>query len=331
MTIFAKDFYLNPLLEVQEELKDCSCNIKLKKERAKADAQKISIGQANLLHWHSQSDGVEVDSYADCIHQQNPMSSSLGMFIPLNGPIVTVVDGHPIRDHSSGFHLFSPKEHTYQEWGENSRVLLLTIPLSSCNRLLAQSGITASEKDVSLAPGISLSPRTKPLVVNIINNLTYCYERSSMSFPFQDTWDKQIEELAAIFLLQHLHSSFNNHIQKHQKYLDSTSVTKAVTGLEKLEDYLLKHLAAPISLDDMIKVSGYSRSYLHKLCLKYIGSSPMIWLRNLRLDAVDEHLKTKPGTSITDVALFYGFGHMGRFSGYFHKRFGYHPSSLKNG
>jgi transcriptional regulator GlxA family with amidase domain len=61
-----------------------------------------------------------------------------------------------------------------------------------------------------------------------------------------------------------------------------------------------------------------------------MGASPTIWLRNLRLDAVDKHLRTKPGMSITEVALLYGFGHMGRFSHYFYQRFGHHPSSLKH-
>ena len=332
MRAFANDFYLKPLFEAREGLVDCSCTVKVKNERGKTDFHKISVGQADLMHWYTPSDKLEVTTHSDCIHApRNSTTPSLNMFASLNGPIVTVADDYNIGGHTSGFHVFSHKEQVYQHWGKNSQVLWLTIPLATCSELLAQSGITHAEEDVSLNPGISLPPHAKPLIVNIINNLTSCYERNSLGLPFQDTWNKQIENLAATFLLQHLHSSFSNHTEKHQAYLEGHNASKPVNGLEKLEDYLLKHLAAPISLEDMTKVSGYSRGYLHKLCIKYIGSSPMIWLRNLRLDAVDEHLKTKPGMSVTDTALLYGFGHMGRFSGYFHKRFGYHPSSLKNG
>ena len=331
MKAFANDFYLKPLFEARKDLVDCSCTIKVKKERAETDFHKISIGQTDLLHWHNRSDEVEATTYQHCFHHQSFSSPYIGMFIPLSGSIVTAADGYNIEGHAAGFHLFSYKEHVYQRWGKDVRVLLLTIPLSAHSKLLAQSGITSTEEDISLNPGISLPPHAKPLIVNIINNLTSCYERSSLDFPFQDAWNKQIEDLATTFLLQHLHSSFSNHTEKHQAYLEGRNTPKPVTGLEKLEDYLLKHLAAPISLEDMAKVSGYSRGYLHKLCLKHIGFSPMVWLRNLRLDAVDEHLKAEPGMNVTDVALLYGFGHMGRFSGYFHKRFGYHPSSLKNG
>lgn len=331
MKAFANDFYLKPLFDTKEKLVDCSCTAKIKNKKAETDFHRISIGQADLLHWHTPSDELEVTAHSDCAHfQQGFMVPSLSMFVSLNGSIVTVADGHNIGGHASGFHVFSHKENVHQHWGKNSQVLWLTVPLSTCSELLAQSGITNAEEDISLNPGVSLSPHAKPLIINIINNLTSCYERISLGFPFQETWNKQIEGLAATFLLQHLHSSFSNHTEKHQAYLEGHNAPKPVTGLEKLEDYLLKHLAAPISLDDMTKVSGYSRSYLHKICLKYMSVSPMVWLRNLRLDAVDEHLKTRPGVSVTDIALLYGFGHMGRFSGYFHKRFGYQPSSLKN-
>lgn len=329
MRAFSKGFYLDPLIE-NKSLINCSCKVKIKNERAKVDFHKINLGQANLLHWDYHSDGVETETPVHGVyHQQNNMSQAVGMLVSLNGSIETVSDGHHIGGSFSRFHLFSPKKSLHQRWGKDARVLLLTVPLSLCNELLTQTGVTPSEGNIDLAPGISLPLHAKPLIANIINNLTYCYEREALGFPFQSMWSQQVEKLTAIFFLQHLHRSFSNHAGKYQDYCDDSYVPKPLTGLEKLEDYLLKHLAAPISLDDMAKVSGYSRSYLHKLCLKYMGSSPVIWLRNLRLDAVNEHLKTNPGMSVTEVALLYGFSHMSRFSGYFHKRFGYHPSSLK--
>jgi AraC-like DNA-binding protein len=330
MRAFAKDFYLDPLIE-NKSLIDCSCKVILKKERTKVDFHKINLGRANLLHWDYHADEVKADTPAHCVyHKKGCMSQAVGMLVSLNGPIVTVSDGHNIGGSFSRFHLFSPKESLQQRWGKDARVLLLTLPLSLCNELLTQSGMTSSDSEIDLAPGISLPLHAKPLIANIINNLTYCYERESLGFPFQSMWSQQVEKLTAIFFLQHLHSSFSNHAGKYQDYCDDSYVPKPLSGLEKLEDYLLKHLSAPISLDDMVKVSGYSRSYLHKLCLKYMGASPTIWLRNLRLDAVDKHLRTKPGMSITEVALLYGFGHMGRFSHYFYQRFGHHPSSLKH-
>jgi transcriptional regulator GlxA family with amidase domain len=48
-------------------------------------------------------------------------------------------------------------------------------------------------------------------------------------------------------------------------------------------------------------------------------------LRNLRLDAVRARLLTDASASITDTALAFGFGHLGRFSAYYFSRFGELP------
>jgi transcriptional regulator GlxA family with amidase domain len=48
-------------------------------------------------------------------------------------------------------------------------------------------------------------------------------------------------------------------------------------------------------------------------------------LRDTRLDAVRSRLMSQPQTSITSTALTFGFGHLGRFSGYYRTRFGELP------
>ncbi len=48
-------------------------------------------------------------------------------------------------------------------------------------------------------------------------------------------------------------------------------------------------------------------------------------LRNLRLDAARQRLLSERSSSVTDVALEFGFGHLGRFSAYYRSRFGELP------
>lgn len=52
-------------------------------------------------------------------------------------------------------------------------------------------------------------------------------------------------------------------------------------------------------------------------------------LRNARLDAVRERLRSRPGVPripVTQAALEAGFGHLGRFSASYRERFGELPS-----
>ncbi len=59
----------------------------------------------------------------------------------------------------------------------------------------------------------------------------------------------------------------------------------------------------------------------------FTGQTPTEWWRGYRLDRVDAALRAgRPGTSVTDCALAYGFNHLGRFAEQYRARFGRSPS-----
>ena len=71
------------------------------------------------------------------------------------------------------------------------------------------------------------------------------------------------------------------------------------------------------------------KSMEHKLLMPGLinchNHSPMVLLRNRRLDAVRARLLQQPSPCVTDAALEFGFGHLGRFSSYYRERFGEAP------
>lgn len=96
--------------------------------------------------------------------------------------------------------------------------------------------------------------------------------------------------------------------------------------LERLDDYMRSRLSAPVALEDLARAAGVSVRGLNMLCQRHHGESPMVLLRNRRLDAVRARLLEQPGHCVTDTALEFGFGHLGRFSSYYRERFGELPS-----
>gem|GEM_PF-252884 len=106
---------------------------------------------------------------------------------------------------------------------------------------------------------------------------------------------------------------------------DTTCQKKDDTPLARMQAYMHQHLCAPISLVDLAQVAGVSPRSLNTLCQRRYGVSPMMMLRNLRLDAVHDVLRSRPATHVTSVALDHGFGHLGRFSAYYRQRFGELP------
>ncbi|OFA03461.1 helix-turn-helix domain-containing protein [Duganella phyllosphaerae] len=99
----------------------------------------------------------------------------------------------------------------------------------------------------------------------------------------------------------------------------------AARRLDALERYMRAKLCAPVALADLAHAAGTSVRSLNILCNRHHGVSPMELLRNLRLDAAHAQLAARPETSVAELALTFGFGHPGRFAGYYKLRFGQLP------
>lgn len=99
--------------------------------------------------------------------------------------------------------------------------------------------------------------------------------------------------------------------------------------IEQVEEYIREHCAESLTLTDLARVAGVSGRTLLEGFRRHRGISPMRLLKTARLDrARSELLKADPDeTSVTEVAMHYGFQHLGRFSVEFKRRFGESPSA----
>jgi transcriptional regulator GlxA family with amidase domain len=81
---------------------------------------------------------------------------------------------------------------------------------------------------------------------------------------------------------------------------------------------------------DLAEFAGVSERSLHAAFRRQLGTSPMFYLRQHRLNLVHDELhRADPatGVTVTDVALRYGFAHTGRFAASYRERFGESPST----
>ncbi|WP_159444814.1 helix-turn-helix domain-containing protein [Rhizobium hainanense] len=92
-------------------------------------------------------------------------------------------------------------------------------------------------------------------------------------------------------------------------------------------DYMRAHLSEPLTLEDIAFASGTGARALQMGFRQFKSSSPMSYLRNLRLEAVHQELSSNPSaSSVSDVAIRWGFVQLGRFSGEYRVRYGELPS-----
>jgi AraC-like DNA-binding protein len=93
------------------------------------------------------------------------------------------------------------------------------------------------------------------------------------------------------------------------------------------ESYIDQSAHRTIDMADIANAAGVSPRTLHEGFKRHRGASPMRYLRHRRISGVRSDLTSpQEATTVTDVALKWGFNHLGRFSGYYSQQFGESPS-----
>jgi AraC-like DNA-binding protein len=95
--------------------------------------------------------------------------------------------------------------------------------------------------------------------------------------------------------------------------------------LRRAQEHVHANFTAPLTVTDLAVAAGCSVRRIQETFSEHLNTSPMTYLRNVRLDHVHHMLAQGCGT-VTDVALECGFAHMGRFSAAYKQRFGELPS-----
>lgn len=103
---------------------------------------------------------------------------------------------------------------------------------------------------------------------------------------------------------------------------------RATTAVRRVEEWVVANLDRPISRAILCEVSGLQPRALSRAFAKHHGSSPMQFVRDRRLDAVQRSLfgSSADDTTVTRTALDMGFSHLGRFAAAYQATFGEHPS-----
>lgn len=94
------------------------------------------------------------------------------------------------------------------------------------------------------------------------------------------------------------------------------------------QEWIVANARRPLTVADVSTASGVAVRSLQSSFQRHAGMSPMRFLQQVRLHRVhDELLDAEPAaTTVGQVALGWGFRHLGRFSGFYAATFGEPPS-----
>jgi len=125
-----------------------------------------------------------------------------------------------------------------------------------------------------------------------------------------------------------------NAVEAHGESLAvGTPIARERTRIvRQITDHLLAFPDRPMQLSDLCQLTGSSARSIARACQTILETSPLRYLKQLRLNQARILLRegSRDRTTVSECALFAGFSHLGRFSADYRRMFGESPSQTLN-
>ncbi len=116
----------------------------------------------------------------------------------------------------------------------------------------------------------------------------------------------------------------------HDKWDELTAPSRAPSprSVRRVVDYIHANAQQPVTLGELVAISGVAGRTLFKHFRAFKGMGPMTYLRRIRMDCAREALAAAdPGDTVTAIALRWNFHELGRFAGAYRRIYGETPSA----
>lgn len=131
---------------------------------------------------------------------------------------------------------------------------------------------------------------------------------------------RQLEDSLCLYLLLLIPHNYAAQLKRQESGVTPRSIRRACA-------YINANIHRPITLQQLAGAAGVTAATLTRHFQCYLGDAPMKYIRDRKLERVHELLQQRTASeSVTDVALQYGFNHLGRFANYYRRRYGELPS-----
>lgn len=248
---------------------------------------------------------------------KKPQGLFFGLSIPLSAPLSVSERGRTKEFTQSTAHVLKPGD-PFDVTGKSKPHFLV------CN-FFTEPTFSYAQKLLQTDNEIFTSPQTEvSFLTQSGSNLLRSIARSWAAL----NGKTNTNEIALKELEDNLMASFILH-QNTDNKPSPPVVCDSNIHLHRAEEYICENLNKPITRDKLADISGRSIRTLSRAFEKKYGVGPMAFVKQRRLDATYlELLSAKSATTtVTEVAMNYGFEHVGKFAIEFRKAFGESPST----
>lgn len=238
--------------------------------------------------------------------------------MPVRGRARIECGRHAVYSDTETASLLSPTLPTRMEWNEACAQLMLYIDRQALERHLGVWLGRPPKRPVEFDPAVSLRLGAGRSLWHLTGLLLAECERSDGLDTTAPSALVHLEQAVLDAMLRGLDHNY-------REALDRPSSPAAPRHVRLAESYMEAHASEPVTMEDLVAITGVSARTLQEGFHRFRDTTPMQYLRDVRLAGVRQALLEGRGP-VTDVAMAWGFGHLGRFSCAYRRRFGERPT-----
>lgn len=240
--------------------------------------------------------------------------------VPIRGQAEIVCNRHSFMSNTRQASLISPSIPVLMRWQANSPQLAIRIEQSELQQHCAQHFSGGLDRSLEFHPELDLlSPGGKHFL-GLLEMLMDAFAQPQHPL-HQPLVRKQFESALLNALI---------YGQPHNlsARMDGEARPKGISPhfVRRTEEFMRAHVHEPLTIEQLAEYAGVSVRTLFAGFRDFCDTSPMAYLRNLRLEQVHQELIGQPQVSVTDIAFRWGFAHLGRFAQEYKRRYGCLPS-----
>lgn len=245
--------------------------------------------------------------------------------IPFSGTCTVEHAGHSFTADEGSVFVINPFAPSQKRWEGGCQQLMLWIDRSAIERVLADELGRGPSRPLEFfctnGPGKS---GNAALARRLVDLAAHAAGLGGAETHWRDV--RQLERSLLVSLLTSLPHTY-------RRELDRAEADTAPYSVRRVESFFRERFGAPVLMREVLEVAGTSARSLFYAFRAYRNTTPMRYLKQLRLREARRRLQraAETGSRVTDIALECGYSHLGMFARDYKSRYGESPSETRKG
>ncbi|MGH7290111.1 MAG: AraC family transcriptional regulator, partial [Myxococcota bacterium] len=283
---------------------------------------RLSFSHSRTELPHVRFDLIEVDCDRSFVVSGSDLSDRYLLQIPFAGKVTVEQGGRCFVAGAGSVFVINPVTPSRKHWAGSCRQLMVWIDRQAMWRALAPE--LGYEPDRSLEFSEELDASVAPACPSLVRDIVNVAVEATNLEGREAHWRyvRQLERCLLVDLLTALPHTYS-------RELDRTDAEIAPYYVRRVERFFRDQFERKIRLSDALQVAGVSARSLFYGFRVHRKTTPMIYLKELRLQVARERLlrAAESGGKVTAIATNCGFPHLGMFSRDYKRRYGESPSA----